>query len=151
MSDLAEEKHDQNKDSFLQLNEFVEFMWETAPKFVKEAKTNSDLRHNSLDWLEDIQDRAKSAGFSLADHTRNPNLQTKFNLTLNPLINLTLLPTLTLLSTLNLLPLQPRRKVRCFLEVSYNFERIMSRFYNLRVYYPPMIESIMWIISLSKT
>ena len=74
LSDLAEDKHDRNGDLFLQLDEFATFMWETAPKFVKEAKTVEDLKHETLNWLEDIQDRATSAGFGLASPNANPSL-----------------------------------------------------------------------------
>ena len=80
MSDLAEEKHDRNEDLSLQFDEFAAFMWETAPKVVKEAKTVKNLKHETLDWLEDIEDRASSAGFSLVSPNANPSLSPELSL-----------------------------------------------------------------------
>ena len=99
LSGLAEEKHDRNEDLVLQLDEFATFMWETAPKLVKEAETVENLKNETLGWCEDIRDRARSAGFRITDKTRISNRQTKFYLRLNLFINLILLRTLTLLST----------------------------------------------------
>ena len=69
----AVKKCDQNNDQTLQIDDFVEFMWENAPKSVKEAETVLELKDTTLHWLEDIYNRAKSAGFSSASSNKNPN------------------------------------------------------------------------------
>ena len=66
-------EYDQKNDQTLQINEFVEFVWKNAPKFIFEAKTNEELQVKALDWLEDIYNRAKCAGFRSASNNTTPN------------------------------------------------------------------------------
>ena len=70
----AVKKCDQNNDQTLQIDDFVEFMWENAPEFVFEAKTVGDFKVNTLHWLlEDNHNRAESAGFRSASSNNDPN------------------------------------------------------------------------------
>ena len=63
-------EHDQKKDQNLQMNDFVEFMWKNTPEFIFEAETVEEIQVKALDWLEDIYNRAKSAGFRSVSSTQ---------------------------------------------------------------------------------
>ena len=63
LSDEVEDKHDKNKDSTLQLDEFAAFMWDNAPKKIRESQTMDQLVHGLRDWLKGIRKRAASANF----------------------------------------------------------------------------------------
>ena len=77
LSDQVEEIHDQNKDLFLQLDEFTEFMWDNSPNLVKEAETVKNLKHETRKWFGDIQNRANSAGFKIVSASSNNNPSSK--------------------------------------------------------------------------